>query len=74
MATVPDIGFEPTIPVLLRQSMASFADRDLIVMEDRRATFAEIEAGSRRLARQLMASGVGKGLGWRCSLPTVPSF
>ena len=61
MATVPDIGFEPTIPVLLRQAVARFADRDLIVMDDRRATYAQIDGGSRRLARRLMADGVGKG-------------
>lgn len=58
---VPDIGFTPTIPELLRRAVAQYADRDLIVMADRRATYADVERQSANLAKRLLAAGLGKG-------------
>ena len=58
---VPDLGYRPTLGACVRRAAAEWGDRDFIVMPDRRATFAEIEAASRRLGKELLAAGVGKG-------------
>jgi acyl-CoA synthetase (AMP-forming)/AMP-acid ligase II len=57
----PDVGFEPTVPKLLRRAVDRYADRELIVLPGQRATVAEIEQKSRALAKRLLLSGVGKG-------------
>ena len=61
MLEVPDIGYKATIGEALRQAAAQWPDRDFIVMPDRRITFADAELASRRLAKQLIATGHGKG-------------
>jgi acyl-CoA synthetase (AMP-forming)/AMP-acid ligase II len=58
---VPDLGFKATLGECLRRTAERHADRDFIVMPDRRMTFGEAEARSRRLAKALLESGVGKG-------------
>ncbi len=58
---VPDIGFKATLGECLRRTTDRNADRDFIVMPGRRMTFGEAEVGSRRLAKALLESGVGKG-------------
>ena len=57
----PDVGFVPTMPELARRAVRLYGERDLIVTPEGRASFADIEAKSCRLARRLIASGVGKG-------------
>jgi acyl-CoA synthetase (AMP-forming)/AMP-acid ligase II len=61
MASVPDIGYVPTIPNLLRRAVEEFADREFLVDPTGRFTFAEAEARSAELALGLLALGVGKG-------------
>src|SRR5215218_7237326 len=61
MSTVPRLDFLPTIPALVARAGERYGDRDLIATPDDRATFAEVDAGSRRLAKRLLAAGVGKG-------------
>jgi acyl-CoA synthetase (AMP-forming)/AMP-acid ligase II len=61
MNTVPTIDFLPTIPGLLARAVERYGNRDLIATPDDRATFAEVDAASRRLAKRLLVSGVGKG-------------
>src|SRR5215207_6540391 len=59
MSTVPRLDFLPTIPALVARAGERYGDRDLIATPDDRATFAEVDAGSRRLAKRLLAAGVG---------------
>ena len=57
----PELDWRPTLPGLLRRAAAQFGDHDFIVMPDRRMTFGQAEAASRRVAKDLLAAGVGKG-------------
>src|SRR5829696_6704466 len=61
MSSIPSLDFLPTIPALVARAAERYGDRDLIATPDDRATFADVDAGSRRLAKRLLASGVGKG-------------
>ena len=58
---LPDLDYAPTIPVVVRRAAATFGDNDFIVMPDRRMSYAEAEVASRRVGKQLLAAGVGKG-------------
>src|SRR4029453_2972505 len=55
------LDYEPTIPAVVRRAATAFGDNDFIVMPDRRMTYAEAEVASRRVGKQLLAAGVGKG-------------
>jgi acyl-CoA synthetase (AMP-forming)/AMP-acid ligase II len=57
----PALEFTPTIPVLLRRAAAQFGDDDYVVTPDRRCSFRDAERVTRRLAKRMLASGVGKG-------------
>ncbi len=52
--------FSPTLPVLIRRLAAEHGDRELIVGDSGRLSYAEAEARSARMARALLAQGVGK--------------
>jgi acyl-CoA synthetase (AMP-forming)/AMP-acid ligase II len=58
---LPPLDYTPTIPSSIRRAAARFGDRDFVVMPDRRLTYAQAEAASRRVARELLAAGIGKG-------------
>jgi acyl-CoA synthetase (AMP-forming)/AMP-acid ligase II len=58
---LPDLDYEPTIPAVVRRAATTFGGNDFIVMPDRRMTYAEAEVASRRVGKQLLAAGVGKG-------------
>jgi len=58
---VPDLGYVPTIPAVLERAAREWGDREFIVTPDRRMTYAEAEERSRRLAKRMIAAGVGKG-------------
>lgn len=58
---VPDVGFTPTIPVLVRRVADEWGDRDFVVTPDGDLTYAETERTSRRVAKELLARGYGKG-------------
>lgn len=51
----------PTMPKSIRRAARLYGERPFIVMPDRRMSFADAEAASRRLAARLLATGVGKG-------------
>jgi acyl-CoA synthetase (AMP-forming)/AMP-acid ligase II len=57
----PDVGYLPTIPASIRRAAQEFGDHDFIVMPDRRMTYAQADAASQRVAKELLASGIGKG-------------
>src|ERR1700682_1929246 len=50
-----------TIPDALRRAVATWGDRDFIVTPDRRMTYRDAEEHSRRLAKRMVAAGIGKG-------------
>lgn len=64
----------PTIPNMLRQASSQYAEEEFIVRGERRLTFAELDRESMRLARGLVASGVGKGSQVGVLLPNGPDF
>jgi acyl-CoA synthetase (AMP-forming)/AMP-acid ligase II len=58
---LPDLDYEPTIPAVVRRAATTFGNNDFIVMPDRRMSYAHAELASRRVGKQLLAAGVGKG-------------
>jgi len=58
---LPDLGFRPTLGEAARRAAREFGDLDYLVTPTRRMTFAEADAASRRLARRMLAEGLGKG-------------
>jgi acyl-CoA synthetase (AMP-forming)/AMP-acid ligase II len=58
---IPDLGYAPTIPVALHRAVELWGDREFVVTPNRRMTYAEAEERSRRLAKRMIAAGIGKG-------------
>jgi acyl-CoA synthetase (AMP-forming)/AMP-acid ligase II len=65
---------EARVPALLAQFRTAYAKRDLLVFEDHSFTYAQLEAQSARLARQLLEAGVCKGCRIGLMLPSDESF
>ncbi|MER7687232.1 class I adenylate-forming enzyme family protein [Streptomyces sp. NPDC097610] len=74
MADVPQLPYRPTLPVVLRRAADRFGDDDYIVLPDRRISFRQAEVASRRLAKELLASGAGKGTRVGIHLPSGPEW
>jgi acyl-CoA synthetase (AMP-forming)/AMP-acid ligase II len=66
--------FAPCIPAFLRTLAERHGEREMIVHGERRLTYREAEAASARLARGLLAAGVGKGTRVALFLPNGPDF
>jgi acyl-CoA synthetase (AMP-forming)/AMP-acid ligase II len=66
--------FDPTTPVLIRTLAARHRDRELIVGDDGRLSYAEAETISARMARSLLAAGVGKGTRVGICFPNGPEW
>ena len=58
---VPELGYPATLGASITRAARLYGDRDFIVLEDRRATFAEVDRASRDLAATMLARGIGKG-------------
>src|SRR5215218_7199089 len=71
---VPELDYLPTVPTILLRAAKSYGDTDYIVMADRRLSFSEAEKASRRLAKVLLAAGVGKGSRVGIHLPSGPEW
>jgi acyl-CoA synthetase (AMP-forming)/AMP-acid ligase II len=67
-------GLPLTIPALLRQQARKHGDKTLLVCDDARLSYAELEARSRKLARGLLAHGATKGSHVALLYPNVPDF
>ncbi len=67
-------SFEPTAPALIRTLAARHHDRELIVGDDGRLSYAEADAISARMARSLLAAGVGKGTRVGVCFPNGPEW
>jgi acyl-CoA synthetase (AMP-forming)/AMP-acid ligase II len=63
-----------TVSAFLRGLARHHGERDLIVADDRRLTYAEAETRSSRMARSLLAAGVGKGSRVGVLLPNGPEW
>jgi acyl-CoA synthetase (AMP-forming)/AMP-acid ligase II len=50
-----------TLPGMLQRAVSEFPEREAVVSLDSRITFADLDGGSRELARFLIDNGVGKG-------------
>ena len=72
--TGPALAYEATVPVVVRRAATEFGDADFVVMPDRRISFRDAERTSRRLAKELLAAGVGKGTRVGIHLPTGPEW
>jgi acyl-CoA synthetase (AMP-forming)/AMP-acid ligase II len=59
---------------VLRRAVELFGDDDYVVLPDRRISFADAEAASRRLAKVLLRAGVGKGSRVGIHLPSGPEW
>jgi acyl-CoA synthetase (AMP-forming)/AMP-acid ligase II len=49
------------MPGAIRHAAEAFGDREFVVMPDRRMTYAMAESASRRVGKELLAGGAGKG-------------
>lgn len=63
-----------TVPGLLRRCAERFAEREVLVLGKRRETYASLEHASSRLARGLLAAGVGKGSRVGILFPNGPDW
>jgi acyl-CoA synthetase (AMP-forming)/AMP-acid ligase II len=66
--------YEPTVPVFLAQVAKRYGANPLIVLGDRRITYADAERASARLARGLLARGFGKGSRIAVLAPNGPDW
>jgi acyl-CoA synthetase (AMP-forming)/AMP-acid ligase II len=57
----PDLPFRPTVGEALHHAVAHWPDHDFVVTPDRHMTYAQAEEESGRLARRMLAAGMGKG-------------
>jgi acyl-CoA synthetase (AMP-forming)/AMP-acid ligase II len=66
--------FTPALPEFLRTRTEQFGDRPLILLNEDRITYAEAAERSDKLARGLLASGVGKGTRVGLLMPNGPDW
>jgi acyl-CoA synthetase (AMP-forming)/AMP-acid ligase II len=57
----PELDFIPTMGNAAARARRLFGSRSYVVMPERRLTFAEVDLASRRVAKELLARGIGKG-------------
>ena len=58
---LPELDFVPTMPNVVRRAAERFGDDPYVVMPDARMTFAEADRASRRVAKEMLTRGIGKG-------------
>jgi acyl-CoA synthetase (AMP-forming)/AMP-acid ligase II len=58
---LPELDFVPTMPNAIKRATRQFGDNDYVVMPGRRMTFAEADRASQRVAKEMLARGIGKG-------------
>jgi acyl-coenzyme A synthetase/AMP-(fatty) acid ligase len=71
--TMPDAGYA-TFPAMLRALVERFGPRECIVLGEHRLRFADADQASARLAREMLATGVGKGTRVALLAPNGPDF
>jgi acyl-CoA synthetase (AMP-forming)/AMP-acid ligase II len=58
---VPELGYRPTLPTVLRRAADLFNRETFLVTENDRVTFRDIDDDSRALAKRMLGLGIGKG-------------
>jgi len=71
---MPFPDYTPTLVELVHRSAAAHGDRTLLVLDERRLSYREAAVRSARLARGLVASGVGKGSRVGLLMPNGPEW
>jgi acyl-CoA synthetase (AMP-forming)/AMP-acid ligase II len=71
---MPPLDFTPTMPAMVRTRGQRFAARPMILLRDQRISYAEADERSARLARGMLASGLGKGSRVGIWLPNGPDW
>jgi acyl-CoA synthetase (AMP-forming)/AMP-acid ligase II len=66
--------FSPTVPELLRSSVARFADSTVIVHGERRLSYSDLERASAELAKGMLSRGIGKGTRVAIWMPNGPDW
>lgn len=66
--------FEPTVPVFVAELAKRHGERPLILLGERRITYGEAARASARLARALLAHGIGKGSRVAVLAPNGPDW
>lgn len=74
MATPRFPDYEPTVPEFLAQITKRYGANPLILLGERRITYAEAARASARLARGLLARGFGKGSRVAVLAPNGPDW
>jgi acyl-CoA synthetase (AMP-forming)/AMP-acid ligase II len=74
VATLRFPDYEPTVPEFLARVTKQYGANPLILLGDRRITYAEAERASARLARGLLARGFGKGSRVAVLAPNGPDW
>ena len=65
----PQLPFRPTVGEALHHAVAHWPDHDFVVTPTRHMTYVQAEEESRRLARRMLAAGMGKGTRVGLSFP-----
>ena len=71
---MPDAFHRATIPDWIRHAAERYGEREWVVLEGDRMSYAEAERRSNRLARELIAADVGKGTRVGLLLANGPDF
>jgi acyl-CoA synthetase (AMP-forming)/AMP-acid ligase II len=71
---LPDEGEALALPGFLRAQARAHGERELLVAGARRLTYRQVERESARLARGLLAAGVGKGSRVALLMPNGPDW
>ena len=75
MTDVPFLPDYPaTLPNVIADTTRRYADREFLVMGERRLTFRDVERRSAHLARGLLAAGVGKATRVGIIIPNTPDW
>jgi len=71
---IPVLDFKATVPAFLRRQVSLHGQRDFVVTADSRLGYLEAERESARLARGLLAAGLGKGSRVGLLAPNGPAW
>src|SRR5262245_2838712 len=71
---MPFPAYAPTVPEFIRTRRELFGTRPLILLGDRRISYAEADELSARLARGLLATGLAKGARVGVLMPNGPDW
>jgi acyl-CoA synthetase (AMP-forming)/AMP-acid ligase II len=69
--TAPGVA---TLPELLAWNVATHGDRDLLVIDETRITYGEVDTRSIAFAAKLLGAGIGRGMRVGILLPNGPDF